>query len=156
MSLKTNLKILILEDDPERHKLFIKNLIGHDVTIVDNVSECISLLDNNYYHFLFLDHDLGGNVYVESGGDEETGYDVAKWMYEKYSKEGVSLDFLPLCILVHSLNPDGRKNIVGALKDMQKSGFCSDVAVREAPFIWGKEGLAETLEHIFFMLATKH
>lgn len=130
------MKILILEDSPERHKLFKQNLIGTDLTITEYVDECKKLMQENDYQALFLDHDLGGKVHVESGGDEQTGYDIAKWLSEK--PEGVSI---PQLIVVHSLNESGRKNIIERLMGL-------DCKIADAPFIWQSVGMKEAIEKV--------
>jgi len=136
------LKILILEDDQNRINLFQKHLIGHEVVVTDKVDECIDYLKEGGFHFLFLDHDLGGRVYVESGGDEPTGYDVAKWLSE--TEENIFI----LHTIVHSLNEWGRKNILGLLKD-------SKFNASEIPFIWTKDNLSEVLVETFNELTMK-
>lgn len=73
------MKILILEDNPNRIKQFKYNLIGHDVDITDQVLMAIELLKNNDYDLIFLDHDLEGKHYVPSSYFN-TGYTVAKYL----------------------------------------------------------------------------
>lgn len=74
------MRILILEDDTERHKKFRENLIGHKIVIVTQSNQAIKLLQAEKFEVLFLDHDLGDQIYVESGLG--TGYEVAKWISE--------------------------------------------------------------------------
>ena len=102
-------KILILEDDLNRHAAFNKVLDEHDLTIVTTAKEAIAKLDRygDAWDWLFLDHDLGSEVFVKS--NKETGYEVATWLEEhtdKRPKIGVAL---------HSLNPVGRSNMQKAL-----------------------------------------
>jgi len=54
------MKILILEDNEERNKQFRKNLVGADISIMDDVEELKTLLLGDVWDVLFLDHDLGG------------------------------------------------------------------------------------------------
>ena len=61
------MRILILEDDPARHKAFKKNLIGNEVLITEHTDQAIKLIKEQDWDVLFLDHDLGGKVYCESG-----------------------------------------------------------------------------------------
>ena len=105
------MKILILEDDSTRHAKFEEILEGHEVCIVDTAEAAINKLNcyGDDWDWLFLDHDLGGEIYVESGIG--TGYQVACWLEEhkdKMPKRGVAL---------HSLNSVGRKNMQAALPD---------------------------------------
>ncbi len=102
------MRILILEDDPIRHKAFKRKLIGHHVVITDDSKECIRLLAEEIWDELYLDHDLGGQVYVDSG--EGTGYEVAEWLSEHE-------DRLPPHIVIHSYNPTGAKNMKNKIPD---------------------------------------
>ena len=116
------MNILILEDDINRIKKFREKLqYGCDVLLIfDNVDKCIDALKNREWDYLFLDHDLGGKVYVESDGEEQTGWHVAKWLSE-------NKDRMPERIIVHSLNEFGRKNIISLLPNAM-----------ELPFAWEK------------------
>ena len=114
------MKILVLEDNKERIKIFRDRMEmdGVSLMVCDEVEACITALENVDYDYLFLDHDLGGHVYVESDGDEKTGWHVAKWLSEH-------TDRMPENVIVHSLNESGRKNIISLLPD------ASDI-----PFAW--------------------
>lgn len=110
------MRILILEDDPERVRHFKSGLISHTVFHTDSTKICISKLKDEQWDVLFLDHDLGGKTLVASG--KNTGYEVAKWL-ESNPK------FKPPQIIIHSLNGVGAKNMQMAVPE----------AVH-APFIW--------------------
>jgi CheY-like chemotaxis protein len=115
---KDIMKILILEDSDERIRKFNENLNkdGISVTFTKFVEPCIDILKKEVFDYLFLDHDLGGEVYVESGGDKETGYDVAKWLSE-------NTDRMPKNIILHSLNEAGRENMQSLLPDAKQIPF---------------------------------
>jgi CheY-like chemotaxis protein len=99
------MRILILDDDLSRHKHFKANLIGHELTHTETAQECIDQIANNeLFDYIFLDHDLGGNVYVESG--KNTGYEVAQYLANNPDKIPGKRK-----VLVHSLNPVGAKNM---------------------------------------------
>lgn len=98
------MKILILDDDIERHRQFQKNFGHHDLTQVSTVEEAIRFLKTNKFDAVFLDHDLGGHSNVKSGGKEPTGYDVALFMKE-------NPQYMPKEVYIHSMNPAGAKNI---------------------------------------------
>ena len=100
------MKILILEDCQDRVSKFRQQLIGHEVTVTDQVLVCIEYLCSESYDVLFLDHDLGGRSFVPSGPG--TGYEVACWL-EKNKKRR------PGQIIIHSLNPAGAENMLKAL-----------------------------------------
>ena len=121
MNMAKKYKILVLEDNLERQEQFKKNLVEHNVEITDSSKMTIERLSNEKWDILFLDHDLGGQVYVPSG--ENTGYEVAKFLEE-------NKQFMPEKIVVHSLNPVGAKNISDALPN----------AVR-LPFAWAEQNL---------------
>ena len=115
------MKILILEDDLTRQRLFKENLIKHDIFITDSSKVAIWKLTKEPWDILFLDHDLGGNVFVESG--EDTGYEVAKFLEE-------NKQYTPNTVIVHSLNVVGAQNIISALPE-----------AIYIPFVWTKENL---------------
>jgi CheY-like chemotaxis protein len=110
------MRILILEDDPKRWVAFKRNLIGNEVMIVDQTDQAIDLLKSQYWDALFLDHDLGGKVYCESGPG--TGWEVAEWLSKNE-------DLAPKVVITHSLHDVGRANICKVFPK----------AV-EAPFLW--------------------
>jgi hypothetical protein len=100
------MKILILDDDLCRHQQFNKRLIGHSVTNVSESKEAINKIQENVFDIIFLDHDLGGKIHVQSG--ENTGYEVALWLNknEQYHKGE---------IVIHSFNPVGAANMKALL-----------------------------------------
>jgi len=101
------LKILILEDCPERQKKFCDNLMAADsIVIVENPSDAKAKLNEEEWDVLFLDHDLGGQVYQES--KEGTGWEVADWLSKNESRK-------PPTIICHSLNTAGRNNMLSLL-----------------------------------------
>jgi CheY-like chemotaxis protein len=113
------MKILVLEDDPQRQRSF-KNWAyqGHDLTIVSTVGEAIKELEQSDFDVVCLDHDLGGQTYVQSMGKEETGYLVAVWLANNPDRQ-------PRNIILHSLNPAGRENMKGVLPE-----------AKIIPFVW--------------------
>lgn len=112
------MKILILEDDPLRIEKFRKGLIGHTMFITDNTNLAIEHLKKEEWDILFLDHDLGGQTFVQSGVG--TGYEVATWLEEHP-------EYKPKTIYVHSLNPMGAQNMMRAL-DLPDKNY--------VPFAW--------------------
>lgn len=90
--------ILILEDDLTRIDWFHKTLDDEfKVTYTDYADTAKYLLNHNKYDLIFLDHDLGGKVYV-STADENTGSRVADEI-EKLK--------LTTPTIIHSWNPAG-------------------------------------------------
>jgi len=96
------MKIFVLEDDENRIERFKQALKQHDVDYVIDISD----VENGYhppYDLYFLDHDLGGLIYVDSHA-QNTGYTFCKWLYENHPEEkGV--------VVIHSLNPSGTDNM---------------------------------------------
>lgn len=102
------MKILILDDDKIRHLLFKTNFVGHVLVHTYTAQEAIKALEEDLFEVAFLDHDLGGHSYVESEGEEETGYTVAKWLAEHPDRK-------PPIIHIHSYNPVGAQNMKNIL-----------------------------------------
>lgn len=93
------MRILILDDDKFRLKIFNRKLIGAVVTCVETEKECIrEIQDNDPFDFIFLDHDLYGKVYVPSGPG--TGYEVALWIKDHPEKK-------PGKVILHTCNEHG-------------------------------------------------
>ncbi len=107
------MKIFILEDDEERIKLFEQYGIGQDLTIARTYEEAITKFAPPYA-LICLDHDLGGNVYVQSEGEEKTGYHFVQWMLANYQQETLATR-----AIVHSYNPDGANKMC---HEINKSG----------------------------------
>lgn len=100
------MRILILEDNKARCQIFRRELIGHEYFITEFASEAIEKLQEQEWDYLFLDHDLGGEVFVEK--TENTGYQVALWLEEHKERQ-------PGTIYLHSMNPNGRARMKQAL-----------------------------------------
>lgn len=103
------LRILILDDSAERHQAFAMRLIGNVVEHVETAREAIYQLDRHGpWDVVFLDHDLAGTELVASGPG--TGYEVAQWIAEHEDKR-------PKCVILHTYNPVGAKNMKALLPD---------------------------------------
>lgn len=100
------MKVLILEDDPNRIGIFKKKLHEHDLYFFTNVADAKDATINfGPFDYYFLDHDLDGQVFVNSK-EMNTGYRFAEFLAEvKVTGE----------IIVHSMNPAGAQNIKGVL-----------------------------------------
>jgi len=100
------MKVLILEDSASRIKVFKKNLKDHDLYFFDQVEEAKSAVDLlGPFDYYFLDHDLDGEIYVESS-NENTGYQFAKFLKEK----NIKAEFV-----IHSMNVVGVQNMKNEL-----------------------------------------
>ena len=103
-----NLRILVLEDDLERHAHFQKNMgVGNTLVTLEKADETIAKLKEEKWDMLFLDHDLGGKIMQESGPG--TGYEVACWL-EEFPQ------YTPEVVIIHSLNIYGAKKMQAAVK----------------------------------------
>lgn len=111
------MKILILEDDQNRIDIFKINLIGESVDYCIEAKEAIKLINAQKYDLIFLDHDLGGEIYVNSD-DENTGYQVAKIIPNSINKDTK--------VIVHSFNPAGAKLMMQAIgRNAVRIPFCN-------------------------------
>lgn len=99
------MNILLLEDDLNRVKKFRAEYPS--IQHCDNVDDIINLFNKiEDIEILFLDHDLGGEQMVDSS-HYNTGTTVAKWLVDNPKNINT--------IVVHSLNPVGRKSMVDIL-----------------------------------------
>jgi CheY-like chemotaxis protein len=100
------MKVLILEDSPERIKVFKQKLSDHDLYFFDDVKEAKRAVEIiGGFDFFFIDHDLDNKVFVNSH-EQNTGYQFAKFLAEK----GIVKD-----TVIHSMNVVGAQNIKAVL-----------------------------------------
>ena len=92
------MRIFILEDNHFRINHFKRKFAGHDLVIIEYALAAILYLGGDLnFDLISLDHDLGNKEYVNSE-EENTGYQVAKFLSQKKVK----------CpIVIHSMNPVG-------------------------------------------------
>jgi len=96
------MKILFLDDMQTRHDSFSRKYVGHNITFVKTAKDAINILKRDLnWDLICLDHDLGNRIFVNSN-DENTGYQVAKYLEDKN---------LTCKIIIHSCNPIGAKNM---------------------------------------------
>lgn len=126
------IRIFVLEDNKDRIYWFKRIFKDFDLTIAMSTKGA-KLRYNGVYDILFLDHDLGGEVYVDSK-EENTGAGFARWLMKDEDPYGVSFNQ----VVIHSMNPTGAKNIMGILEkgacisfgDLQK--YIKDVGIGKA------------------------
>lgn len=109
------MKILILEDNPERiakFKLLFKN---QEVHYCDNVLDAYNECLKNKFGILLIDHDLGGKIWEDSNG-ENNGYQFVK-MIVSAGLQKRSLNY------IHSCNPIGANLMLNYLKDNGYDGI---------------------------------
>ena len=96
------MKILIVEDNIERRNWFKSEFKAYELTFAVNAEEGIKQVEWNKFDVIFLDHDLGGLVFVDSF-KQNTGFQVAKAIVNSVN------DKTP--VIIHSWNPAGSENI---------------------------------------------
>jgi len=101
-------RIFILEDDLERIKWFYGRLKDDEVVIVNNAAIAKSILHSVKFNMIFLDHDLGGEAFVDSE-HPNTGWQVAKEIPHTPNRE--------TNILIHSWNTVAAKRMKTFLKE---------------------------------------
>jgi hypothetical protein len=94
------MRVLILEDAQYRIDQFRKNLDGLSIWITEDVWELQNQLYSIPTDVLFLDHDLGGEVYVDVER-EDSGSGVARWLNKMPG-------LIPPLVIIHSKNQIGR------------------------------------------------
>ena len=99
------MKVLILEDSPQRRDAFKEYLSAHELHIYYSAKEAIAALDEHEFDIIFIDHDLGTPV---------TGCELAKVIAEKD---------IQAQIVVHSINPVGARAIVDILPEATWAPF---------------------------------
>ena len=105
-------KIFVLEDNEERIKWF-KNMLKHEentaiMEIADTTPKALELLSKTEYDMMFLDHDLGGEIFVDIGR-EDTGTYLAKCIVERGLQKNAE-------IILHSQNPIGAESMYNLFK----------------------------------------
>ena len=102
------MRVIFLDDSSSR-QCVMKSMLPCIVQ-TETADETIEEIQKNpTVDYLFLDHDLGGQVYVDSN-EHNTGMTVAKWIVEH--KEEVDIGY----VIVHSFNPAGAMNMYNELK----------------------------------------
>jgi len=87
------MRILFLDDDGGRRRRF---LAEHPSAVtVATARECIQQLENGPWTTVHLDHDLGGEIFVDSSR-EDCGMEVVRWMEKHKPAVGE--------VVVHTLN----------------------------------------------------
>ena len=102
------MNILFLDDDPSRTKRF-KEVVTHAQCASDAEGIITLLKDTEQTDLLFLDHDLGGQTFVDSS-ETNTGMEVVRWIVANKPKINV--------IVVHSLNRPAAGEMVFKLYDV--------------------------------------
>jgi CheY-like chemotaxis protein len=105
----TRARVFVLEDDPQRIRLFREALFHADATFAESCAEAIQKFKPPYA-VMSLDHDLGGQVFVNST-EENTGAGFCRWLPE------TDVEAWYPVVVVHSYNPDGASTMMRTLRD---------------------------------------
>jgi hypothetical protein len=110
------MNIFILEDDPDNYRIpkFKKQLKNHKLYIASSVAKGRAILQNMLKRgisidMVFLDHDLNGEIYVDSK-DENCGVRIAEFIRDTGIKAQV---------YIHSENEDGAREIQAVLPEAE-------------------------------------
>lgn len=113
---RTPITVFLLDDDTRRHRWFAKRFDGDEVIIAENVADARTLLQENSYDAIFLDHDLLPEHYnAKEWDDENTGYAIADWLGKNKNIQSAAT------IIVHTRNSDGGMRMVEILRESQRS-----------------------------------
>ena len=114
------MKIFIVEDDLTRIETFkekFEHIEEAELFIATTAGKARRILEENkdvMWDMIFLDHDLGGRVYVESA-DPNTGYQVAKYIRDNKIQYYNAI--------THSMNSMGAQNIMNVLENCNHIPF---------------------------------
>ena len=108
--------ILFLDDDENRTNNIIKRFSNiKDLVVVSTAKEAIEKLASEIsWDCVFLDHDLGGKVFVDSNR-EDCGMEVVRWCL--INKPQIKQ------IVVHTWNAPAGKIMT---EDLKKAGYNAD------------------------------
>jgi len=110
---RTPISVFLLDDDRRRHRWFKKRFEGDEVFIAETVEEAKTLLSEQSYDAIFLDHDLLPEHYESNNHDDfgRTGYAIAEWLTERKELQRAST------IIVHTRNADAAIKMVEKLRE---------------------------------------
>lgn len=106
------MRVFILEDDAERIAQFKLHLDGLDTVIAENIVDAAAVL-NGPWDYVFLDHDLGGKVFV-APEDENTGSEFVRRYGDKLGEATV---------VIHSWNIYAAKGMYKTLKELELNAY---------------------------------
>lgn len=103
------MKILFLDDDHSRHIYFqrLLNYDKHEITVAYTSKQAIEKLKLYEFDIVYLDHDLGGQMYQDS--KEGTGFEVAQFISKNINNKSMQK------IIIHSYNSVGAQNMLNEL-----------------------------------------
>jgi CheY-like chemotaxis protein len=135
------MRILILDDDKDRHDGFAELYANDERVHVYTAEHAAQALDSQDFDAVYLDHDLNGTAYAPSS--TESGYAAAVHITH------MAPERRPKKVFVHSWNPPGAYNMVRVLR---RAGV--DVVYK--PYWIGYETAAEGCEEAFHTWEKMH
>jgi hypothetical protein len=104
------MSVFVLDDSKERLRKFRSAIpSAHMAETVDEAKEVLSR--DEHWEIAFLDHDLGGEVMVDTS-EYNTGTTLVRWLIE----QGIKID----TVVVHSLNDTAA---MGMVMDLRRAGY---------------------------------
>lgn len=101
------MKVFVLEDDPDRIRLFAEVLEGHDWTCIHTCDRTYEFHAHSPYDLILLDHDLGGRQMVDH---EDSGTEFVKLVRDHIGSKAR--------VTIHSYNPDGARRMSKLLEEV--------------------------------------
>lgn len=118
--------ILILDDDPVRHRAYAKKYQDDKVIHAWTYTEFVAAYKSSDWDIVHLDHDIGDNVRTPDTWTDgwgvtriRTGRDAADFITSSHNR--------PKKVVIHSINPVGSRAIMGVLRQ-------ADIPVVWEPF----------------------
>ncbi len=126
------MNIVFLDDNTERlanaEKFIYDNIDRKEddvIYLVETANQAIEILKTKKPYVVFLDHDLGGEVYVDSGR-EDCGMEVVRWMVSNIEVEKqavINKQPYTHAIVVHSWNTVAGQEMVNKLIDVGHDAY---------------------------------
>jgi len=124
------MRILILEDNGDRVQTFYRALVpAHELVVCTHATAAFTLAAGGQWDYIFLDHDLGGEAFVDSRHDNTGAEFCRKYATWLHSCGPATQASCPK-IIVHSWNPDGAENMASHFRTLALPEGC----VCTAPF----------------------
>jgi len=109
------MKILLLEDNSLRVEKFKQLFRNQELFVFDDIKEALNDCLGKEFPVMFLDHDLGNRIWVDSN-EENTGYQFVKKLIENQLQKNA-------LIYIHSMNPIGANKMLNLLLDNGYDGI---------------------------------
>jgi hypothetical protein len=109
--------VFLLDDDPRRHRWFLKRFSDDELVIAENVEDAKKLLEENKFDAIFLDHDLLPHHYESNDHDDfaNTGYAIAEFFAEnKHLQRSAT-------VIVHTRNSDAGVRMIEKFRECGRS-----------------------------------